>query len=46
MYHYLKYEDKKNDQSYMVTFHNNIYLKLNKQWQIDITILDLNVARL
>jgi len=37
---------QKSYQSYILSFHNNIYLKLSKEWQIDIPILDLNLARL
>ena len=37
---------KTNYQSFMFTFHTNMYTKLSTQWQIDIPILDCNLARL
>ena len=37
---------KKNYHSFMVTFHKNMYVRLSKQWHIDIPILDYNLARL
>jgi hypothetical protein len=37
---------KTNYQSYMLTFHTNMYINLSKLWHIDIPILDCNLARL
>ena len=37
---------KTNYQSYMLTFHTNMYTNLSKLWHIDIPILDYNLALL